>query len=53
MSRTSKEYQAFRNLTDRLLAVPKATIDAKVQAHKEQAALNPHKRGPKPKLKPS
>lgn len=53
MPRPTKEYQAFRDLTDRLLAVPKSTLDAKVQAHKEQAALNPHKRGPKPKIKPS
>ena len=53
MGRPTKEYQAFRDLTDRLFAVPKSTLDAKVQAHKEQAALNPRKRGPKPKVKPS
>ena len=36
-----------------LLTVSKAELDARVRAHKEQAALNPNKRGPKPKVKPS
>jgi hypothetical protein len=45
----SKEYADFQRLTDQLLSVPKADLDARVKAHKERAALNPHKRGPKPK----
>ncbi len=49
MGRPSKEFQAFRDLTDRLLAVPKSTIHARHTAHKEKAAQNPKKRGPKPK----
>jgi len=28
-------------------------LDARVRAHKEQAALNPRKRGPKPRVRPS
>ena len=45
------EWQAFTALTDRLLTVSKETIDARMAAYKEQAAMNPNKRGPKPKAK--
>ena len=48
MARPSKEYQA-RDLTDRLLAVPRATVEKRIAEHREQAAKNPRKRGPKPK----
>lgn len=33
MSRPSKEYQAFRNLTDRLLTVSKETVAKRVAAY--------------------
>lgn len=36
MARTSKEYQAFRNLTDRLLTVSKETVDKRVAAYKAE-----------------
>ena len=49
MGRSSKEYQAFRDLTDKLLAVPHKTIQERVTAHREASAQNPKKRGPKPK----
>jgi hypothetical protein len=49
MARPSKEYQAFRDLTDRLLTVPRATVEKRIAEHREQAAKNPRKRGPKPK----
>jgi len=49
MSRPTKEYQAFTSLVDRLLAVPKATLDRRLEAYQKQAAKNPRKRGPKPK----
>lgn len=49
MGRPSKEYQAFTKLTDRLLSVPRAEIQKRIEKHKEQAAQNPRKRGPKPK----
>jgi hypothetical protein len=49
MARPSKEYQAFRNLTDRLLAVPRATVEKRIAQQREQAANNPNKRGPKRK----
>jgi hypothetical protein len=45
----SKEFTAFQKLTDRLLIVPHSEIQKRVQQHREQAAKNPRKRGPKPK----
>jgi hypothetical protein len=47
MSKVSKEYAAFERLTDQLLPVSKAELDARVRAHKLRAALNPKRRGPK------
>lgn len=47
--RTSKEYDRFASLTDRLLAVPHAEVQKRITEHREQAAKNPRKRGPKPK----
>jgi len=49
MARTSKEYQAFTHLVDRLLSVPRDRIVERMAAHREKAAQNPRKRGPKPK----
>jgi hypothetical protein len=51
--RPSKEHAAFVALTDRLLAVPRAELEKRVQAYKEQAEQNPNRRGPKRKVKPS
>jgi hypothetical protein len=51
MGRPSKEFQAFRDLTDRLLAVPRATLERRIAEYREQADQNPSKRGPKPKVK--
>jgi hypothetical protein len=47
--RTSKEYERFAALTNRLLAVPRAEIEERIARHREEAAKNPRKRGPKPK----
>jgi hypothetical protein len=49
MARQSKEYAAFVKLTDKLLSVPRAEVQKRIEAYKEKAALNPRKRGPKPK----
>lgn len=49
MGRPSKEFQAFRALTDRLLAVPKSVVQERHAAHQKRSAQNPKKRGPKPK----
>lgn len=53
MGRPTKEYQAFDSLMGKLLTVPKSTIHERHAEHKKRAALNPRKRGPKPKVKPS
>jgi len=52
MARPSNEVQASTSLTDRLLAVPKATIVDRMTEHCAASAANPRKRGPKPKLNP-
>jgi len=49
MARSSKEYTAFTKLTDKLLSVPRSEMQKRLDAYKEKAALNPRKRGPKPK----
>jgi hypothetical protein len=53
MGRLTKEYHAFTLLVDKLLTVPKSIIHERHKAHKEKAALNPRKRGPKSKVTPS
>jgi len=47
--RSSKAFRKFSKLTDRLLAVPRAEVQKRIERHREQAANNPRKRGPKPK----
>jgi hypothetical protein len=53
MPRKPKEYTAFEKLTDRLLSVPRHVVDERLAAYKNRAALNPRKRGTKPKVKTS
>jgi len=45
----SAEYDRFTALVDRILAVPHSVIKQRVEEHREQAALNPNRPGPKPK----
>lgn len=52
MGRRSKEFQQFDSAMKKLLAVPKSEFQKRHAEHKERAALNPNKRGPKPKIKP-
>ena len=42
-------FQRFRDITKAVLAVPHAEIKKRIDAHREQAAKNPNKRGPKRK----
>jgi hypothetical protein len=51
MARPSKEYQAFRNLTDRLLKVSKETVDKRIAAYKAEREKLPRsaRPGPNPK----
>ena len=46
----SKEFRAFEKLTDRLLAVPRATINERIARYREQVEANPNRRGPKRKV---
>ena len=57
MPRPTKEYQAFRNLTDRLLAVSKETVAKRVAAYEHEREKLPRAlrqgRNPKGYRKPS
>jgi hypothetical protein len=52
MARRPKEFQAFSTLTDRLLAVPKQTLDKRLKEHRDAPPVGA-KRGPKPHAKPA
>lgn len=39
----------FTDAMRKVLAVPHSEIQRRIEAHREEAARNPHKRGPKPK----
>jgi hypothetical protein len=45
----TEAFTRFENAMKKVLSVPKAEIQKRIQAHKKEAALNPNKRGPKPK----
>lgn len=44
-------FTRFENAMRKVLSVPKAELDKRVEAERAKAALNPNKRGPKPKRK--
>ncbi len=45
------EFEAFTAVLDRVLAVPKKEILKREAAYRKRANRNPHKRGPKRKVK--
>lgn len=49
----SSEFEAFDALLRKVLTVPHAEIVRREAEYKKQAAQNPKRRGPKPKVKPS
>jgi hypothetical protein len=49
----SNEFNAFSGLVSRVLSVPKTEILRREAEYEKQAALNPKRRGPKRKPKPS
>lgn len=49
MAKAPKQYANFEKLTDKLLLVPRAELQKRLDKYREQAAQNPRKRGPKPK----
>jgi hypothetical protein len=46
-------FKRFDKLMRTVLKVPHSVIQARVQAHREQVAKNPNRRGPKRKPKPN
>lgn len=42
-------FRRFREATKAVLAVPHSEIKKRIEAHREEAAKNPNRRGPKPK----
>jgi len=46
---TSAEYDAFKALLGKIVAVPREEMKRREAEYKAKAALNPTKRGPKPK----
>ena len=50
---TSPEYDNFKALLGKLIAVPHSVIMEREAEYQKQAALNPNRRGPKPKRKPA
>jgi len=42
-------FQRFRDGTKTVLAVPHSVVQKRIEEHREQAAKNPNRRGPKPK----
>jgi len=42
-------FRRFRDATRAVLAVPHAVVQKRIEEHREQAAKNPNRRGPKPK----
>jgi hypothetical protein len=44
-------FQRFRDATKVILAVPHSELKRRIEAHREEAAKNRNRRGPKPKPK--
>ena len=51
-SKPNPEFDAFTDTVDRLLAVPREEIQRREKEYRKKVAQNPHKRGPKRKVKP-
>jgi len=47
---TSPDFDRFTSLVDRGLSVPKVEIQRRIEQHKRESDMNPHKRGPKKKV---
>lgn len=48
---TSSEYDAFKSLLNRIMAVPHSVIVEREAEYQCRSKLNPNRRGPKPKRK--
>jgi hypothetical protein len=47
----SEAFTRFENAMKKVLSVPHSEIKRRIEEHRKEAALNPNKRGPKPKRK--
>lgn len=48
----SEAFTRFRGAMQKVLTVSHTEIQRRIEAERQRAALNPRKRGPKPKIKP-
>jgi hypothetical protein len=46
-------WNRFESAMKAVLKVPHSEIKKRIEEHRKQAALNPNRRGPKPKRKPA
>jgi hypothetical protein len=53
LMKSNPEFDAFTNVVDRLLSVPREELQRREQEYRERVAQNPRKRGPKKKVKAS
>ncbi len=42
-------FTRFENAMKKVLSVPRAEVQRRIEQHRKESALNPNKRGPKPK----
>jgi hypothetical protein len=45
----TQAFTRFENTMKKVLSVPKAEVQRRIEEHRKEAELNPNKRGPKPK----
>jgi hypothetical protein len=48
-TKTSAEFDRFNALVGRVLSVPKAVLNQKLEEYERKSKSNPKRRGPKPK----
>ncbi len=53
MEEKAKPAKRFASLVERLLSVPREEMQRREAEYKRQSEANPHRRGPKRKVKPS
>jgi len=46
-------WKRFQDAMRKVITVPRVVIRERIEEQRKQAANNPHKRGPKPKLRPA
>jgi len=53
MTEGPEAFERFQNVMKAVIAVPHSEIQRRIAQHRKKAALNPNRRGPKRKVKPS